>query len=235
MQKPLLTAALVLALSPVAAFAADSWSGTGELGLAIAKGNSDNQTLNAKLGLSKESDKWKHSLGAAFLYGKSDGTESARRYEVFGTTGYRLTERSYVFGAIRSERDRFAANEYQWTTSGGYGFEAIKNETTHLTLEIGGGYRWAKLQNQRVQINEAIIRGYMDFGHKFNENTSFYDTLLVEAGSDNTFVRNDLGVLVKMTDALALKAGVEVRHNTDVQIGVKKTDTLTTLNIVYGF
>lgn len=237
MQKSLLAAALVLVLSPVAAYAADNdgWSGTGEFGLAIAKGNSDNQTLNAKLGLAKESDKWKHSFGAAFLYGKSNGTESARRYEVSGSTGYRLTDRSYLFGSARNERDHFAADEYQWTATGGYGFEAIKNDDTHLTLEIGAGYRWAKLQNLRVHQNEAIARGYMDFGHKFNENTSFYDTLLIEAGSDNTFARNDLGVMVKMTDALALKAGVEVRHNIDVSVGVKKTDTLTTLNVVYGF
>ena len=48
-------------------------------------------------------------------------------------------------------------------------------------------------------------------------------------------MRNDIGVLVKMTDALALKAGVETRHNNDVLPGVKKTDTLTTVNVVYGF
>jgi len=236
MQKSLLTAALVFALSPVAAFAADdSWSGTGELGLAIAKGNSDNQTLNAKLGLAKDAGKWKHTVGAAFLYGKSDGLESARRYEVFGTTGYRLTDRSYLFGSVRNQRDRFAGDEYQWTAAGGYGYEAIKNDTTKLTLEIGPGYRWSKVQDLRIHNNEAIVRGFVDFGHKFNDNTSVYDTLLVEAGSDNTFARNDFGVLVKMSDAMALKAGIEVRHNTDVPVGVKKTDTLTTVSVVYGF
>lgn len=236
MQKSLLTTALVLALSPIAAFAADGgWSGTGELGLAIAKGNSDNQTLNAKLGLAKDADKWKHAVGAAFLYGKSDGLESARRYEVFGTTGYRLTDRSYLFGSARNQRDHFAGDEYQWTAAGGYGYEAIKNDTTKLTLEIGPGYRWSKVQDLRIHNNEAIVRGFADFGHKFNDNTSVYDTLLIEAGSDNTFARNDFGVLVKMSDAMALKAGVEVRHNTDVPVGVKKTDTLTTVSVVYGF
>ena len=83
--------------------------------------------------------------------------------------------------------------------------------------------------------NEAIVRGYMDFGHQLTPTTSLYDTLLVEAGKDNTFAKNDLGVQVAMTDALALKAGLEVRHNTDVLLGVKKTDTLTTVNVVYGF
>ena len=83
--------------------------------------------------------------------------------------------------------------------------------------------------------NGVIGRGMVDFKHQFNDNVAIYDNLLVESGKDNTFVRNDIGVLVKMTDALALKAGVETRHNTDVLPGVKKTDTLTTVNVVYGF
>jgi putative salt-induced outer membrane protein len=32
-----------------------------------------------------------------------------------------------------------------------------------------------------------------------------------------------------------LKVGFQVRHNSDVLAGVKKTDTLTTTNLVYSF
>lgn len=228
--------AAVLMLASTATLAADDgWSGTGELGLAVAKGNADNQTLNAKLNLARESGGWKHNAGAAFLYGKSNGRESARRQEVYGGTGYRMREHHYLFGSVRNERDRFAANEYQWAASGGYGYEAIRKDATQLTVEVGAGYRWAKLQDERRHRDQAIGRGYMNFDHKFNASTSLRDTLLVEYGSDNTFARNDFGVLVKMSEALALKAALEVRHNTDVPLGVKNTDTLSTLNLVYGF
>lgn len=228
-------AVLMLVSTTTLAADDDGWSGTGELGLAVAKGNADNQTLNAKLNLARASGPWKHSAGAAFLYGKSSGRESARRYEVYGGTGYRMNERHYLFGSVRNERDHFAANEYQWAASGGYGYEAIKNDATQLTVEVGAGYRWAKLQDERRHLDQAIGRGYMNFDHKFNANTSLRDTLLIEYGSDNTFARNDFGVLVKMSEALALKAALEVRHNTDVPVGVKNTDTLSTLNLVYGF
>lgn len=238
-----LSAAVLVALTlPTAVFAqqataeADTgWKGQGELGLAISKGNTDSQTLVGKLGAAHEGALWKNEFGLAFLYGKSDDLESAHRYEAFGTTGRRLGEKSYLFGSLRHERDHFAAYEYQWTGAVGYGYEAIKNDATHLTFEIGPGYRWSKLQDVRVHENEAIVRGYMDFGRKLTATTSIYDTLLVEAGKDNTFAKNDLGVQVAMSDALALKAGLEVRHNTDVLPGVKKTDTLTTVNVVYGF
>lgn len=211
------------------------WSGSGELGLAVASGNTDSQTLVGKVGLSWEDALWKHEVGLAMLYGKQDDIESASRYEAFGNTNRRLGQRSHVFGSVRTVRDHFSAYEYQSTIAFGYGYEAIKSEATHLLFEIGPGYRWSKLQDVRVHENGVIARGYMDFGHQFNASTSIYETLLIEAGQDNTFVRNDLGVQVKMSEALALKAGVEVRHNTDVQPGIEKTDTLTTVNVVYGF
>lgn len=75
----------------------------------------------------------------------------------------------------------------------------------------------------------------MEFETALTANTSLVDTLLVEAGSDNTFAQNDIGVAVSINEALALKAGLQARHNTDVWPTVKKTDTLTTLNLVYSF
>jgi putative salt-induced outer membrane protein YdiY len=36
-----------------------------------------------------------------------------------------------------------------------------------------------------------------------------------------------------MTDVLALAVGYSVRHKTDPPPGVEKTDTLTTINLVY--
>ncbi len=231
-----LTGAL-LATSPLLALAADEsgWSGTGELGLAAASGNTDTQNFVAKLDLAQQGEQWKNAFGANFQYGKSDGEETAYRYELFGTTGYRLGDRSYLFGSLRNQRDHFAAYEYEWTAAGGYGYEAIKGEKTHLTFEVGPGYRWSKVQDARIHANEAILRGWMDFGTRLTETTSLVNTLLIEAGSDNTYLNNDFGVQVQMSQALALKAGLEVRHNTDVLPGIKKTDTLTTVNVVYGF
>lgn len=233
----LMTAALACAaFAPASVLAVeDGWSGTGELGLAIAKGNTDNETLVGKLKLAREDDVWRHSVLASFLYGTSDGLENARRYELFGSTGYRFAERHYVFGSGRNERDHFSSDEYQTTVAGGYGFEAFMSEDTKLVLEIGPGYRWSKEQDVRVHDNEAIARGFMDFSHQLTDSTRIYDTLLIESGGDNTFVRNDFGVQVSMTDALALKAGFEIRHNTDVSDDRRRTDRLTTVNVVYGF
>jgi len=46
-------------------------------------------------------------------------------------------------------------------------------------------------------------------------------------------VQNDLGLEVTIKGALGLRVGYQVRHNTDVLPGVEKTDTLTTVGLLY--
>ena len=82
---------------------------------------------------------------------------------------------------------------------------------------------------------DGIVRGKMDFNHKLTETTVIYDSFLIEAGSDNKFMQNDLGLAVKISDAFAVKAGFQVRHNSDVAATSKKTDRLFTTNLVYSF
>ena len=41
------------------------------------------------------------------------------------------------------------------------------------------------------------------------------------------------GTQVTITGALALRLGYQVRHNTDVLPGIEKTDTLTTVGLLY--
>ena len=116
MRNIFIAAAIAANLLPAAVLAQDAakadegWKGQGELGLAIAKGNTDSQTLVGKLDATHEGAVWKNAFGAAFLYGKSDDLESAHRYEVYGTTGRRLGQRSYLFGSARHERDHFSAH-----------------------------------------------------------------------------------------------------------------------------
>lgn len=52
--------------------------------------------------------------------------------------------------------------------------------------------------------------------YALSENTEIVNKLLVESGDYNTFAQNDLGVSVTMNSHLALKAGWQARHNSDV-------------------
>jgi len=83
--------------------------------------------------------------------------------------------------------------------------------------------------------HEVVARGLINYKFRLTDNTSFEDTFLTEAGSKNTYLQNDAGLAVNMTKKLALKVGFQVRRNSDVLPGIRKTDTLTTTNLVYNF
>ena len=82
---------------------------------------------------------------------------------------------------------------------------------------------------------QVVGRGLVAYKHNFSENTAFVDTFLVEAGGDNTFMQNDAGLQVAINKSFALKVGYQVRRNSEVAPGLKRTDQLMTTNLVYNF
>ena len=259
MRRSFLPVSLALALAMgTPAFAQDApypgaeppvWAATGELGFAMTRGNRDSENLNTRLHLMQEDSRSKHQLTLSALRAKTDVTvvdaegnsetvyqTSANRYQI-GSTSTKVDQIHNWFGAARYERDDYATNDYQGTFSFGYGHHFFNDDNTFLLFEIGPGYRRAREASTQKVNSDYIVRGLMDFGRSLTSNTRLSNTLLVEAGSDNTFAQNDLGLTVAMNDALALKAGLQFRHNSDVDesAGIKRTDTLSTINLVYTF
>lgn len=248
MKNTLLAVALSCAVFGAQAEEAEGWKGVGEFGLAITGGNTDTKNVNGKLGLSTENASWKHEAGLALLVAETLDTKTAERYEASWSSGYKLSERSYISGNVRYENDKFGAFRNQSVAGLSYGYEAIKSEQTSLKLELGAGYRRTQPQDtfellpsgQLVRTSydkegDAIARGELEFEHKLTETTQLFNDFLVESGSDNTFMQNDLGIAVKISDAFAVKTGFQIRHNSDVIPPQKKTDRLFTTNLVYSF
>ena len=229
-----MAAVLVFGVLASATAAAD-WSGKGTFGGVLARGNTETETINLNLDVENKLGRWTHKAGASMLRTVTDDITSADRWELRGESQYSLTDRSYLFGALRYEDDAFTDYDYQATLSGGYGYRFIMNDTTKLEGQIGAGYREAEVRLTGEQQDGIIARGALDFEHKLTATTLIYDRFLVESGSDNTFVQNALGVEVKINDTFALGLDYAVRHNTDVLPGTDKTDQVLTANLVYGF
>ncbi|OAB55319.1 hypothetical protein AY599_10265 [Leptolyngbya valderiana BDU 20041] len=211
------------------------FKGNGELGLLFARGNSETETFNTALNLTWEQGAWLNESTASFVYGRDDGDENSNRFVATNRTNYSFSERSYVFGALRYDRDKFSSFKYQGTAALGLGRQLLDNERHRLSIEAGPGYRFSERRDTGETEDEAILRGFADYAWTISETTELTNRLLVEAGSDNTFAENELGLKVAINSNMALKAGLSVRHNTDVDPGRDKTDTLTTVNLVYNF
>jgi putative salt-induced outer membrane protein len=224
------------------------WTGKGEAGLVLARGNASTTTANVKLDASDTFDPWKHTVHLAFLYGESTGFSTAQRLEGSWQTDYKFKKSAFVFGAINGEKDHFDGFVYQAAITTGLGYNFIDSETTKLTVRLGAGYR--RLQPEQLfrdpdgRVN-ARIRGEptsdgvgnvgLDYQQQLTRTTKLTDKLLVQSGIQNTAVANDLAVAVNITNALALSVGYGLRYNSNPPVGTRTTDQLTTVNLVYHF
>ncbi len=132
-------------------------------------------------------------MGFAGNYGSQDGDKTAQRWEVRGQTQYTFTERAYGFGAARYENDEFSQYDYQSTLAGGLGYKIIDTERTKFWVQGGPGYRYAKTRATDESEDGVIFRGDLGFEHQLTDTTKIVERFLVEAGSDNTYLQNDLG------------------------------------------
>jgi putative salt-induced outer membrane protein len=209
------------------------WTGKGNVGASFASGNSENQSASAAIELKDKVDQWTHTVGFAGNYGNDGNITTAQRWEVRGQTQYDFTQRAYWFGAARYEDDRFSSYDFQASLSGGLGYKIIDTDRTKFWVQGGPGYRYAELQGTGESEDGVIFRGDLGFEHQITETTKIVERFLVETGSSNTYLQNDLGLEVTISGALGLRVGYQVRHNTDVLPGVEKTDTLTTVGLLY--
>jgi putative salt-induced outer membrane protein len=233
MTRKMVTGLVAVAMSGMSSAALADWTSKAELGGSFASGNSENESANAALAVKYVVDKWQHTLGFAGNYGNDGETTTAQRWELRGQTQYDFTDRAYGFGAARYEDDRFSSYDYQASLSGGLGYKIINSDRTKFWVQGGPGYRFAELRDTGESEDGVIFRGDVGFDHQFTETTKLVERFLIETGSDNTYLQNDLGLEVTISGALALRLGYQVRHNTDVQPGIEKTDTLATVGLIY--
>jgi len=222
-------------------------SGGGELGYAATNGNSNTESLNGRLDVTYSDGVWRHSANLFGLRSRSEYMDddnggvqrktrtTANRYTFGANSGYKMDERGTINTSLRLEEDDFGTYSRQQSLSLSYGNRVIDSERAQLDLQFGPGYRRA--HDVLEDRNEASVigRGLVDLRYSLTDNTDIVNKLLVESGEYNTFAQNDLGISVTMNSHLALKAGWQARHNSDVSPDLKKTDTLTTMNVVYKF
>jgi putative salt-induced outer membrane protein len=240
-----------LLAAPIAAHADDlppGWSGKGQAGYVMSRGNSDTDSANVKLDLNLLRNDWKHSLSLDGLLGRNGGITSAERWDTRLQSSYQIGPHLFSFAALSYQDDRFSGFKYQASGSGGLGYKFLDSDTTRLAMQIGVGYRSLRPEllikdptgavidriPQATQ-TEVVGTAGIDFWHQFNASTKLTDKMNAESGSRNTSIRNDLALEVKMNKKLSLAVGFGVVENTNPPAALRRTDTTTTLNLVYAF
>jgi putative salt-induced outer membrane protein len=145
--------------------------GKGKAGILFARGNTDTDTINVKMEVAREVDRWKNSFGVSAIRAANNGDATAKRYEGHCQTDYKLSDRSFWFGGLRYEKDEFSGFDYQASLATGYGYKFIDTEATKFSGQIGAGYRRIKNALDGTTGGDAVATGKLNFEHALTATT----------------------------------------------------------------
>src|SRR4051812_38107976 len=97
------------------------WSGKGEAGFVVSRGNTNTDTANAKIEMVFDEAPWKYALGGSGIHASDDQGSTAQRWEAHAQSNYDFSPRNFWFGGGRYDNDRFSGFYYQTSLTTGIG------------------------------------------------------------------------------------------------------------------
>lgn len=213
---------------------AGPWAGKASLGYLATSGNTNTTSYNTAFDVSYAINKWTHSFAAAANGADESETTTAEAYLAGWKSTYDFSESNYAFGLVNWRKDRFSGVNLQLSEAVGYGRRLIDTPAHLLSAEVGAGYRSSDRSDNTNESNAIATLG-LDYKWTFSETSNFEQKIVIESGSDNTYVETVSAVRAKLLGDFAVVLSYTVRRNTDVPIGSKKTDTFTAISLELAF
>lgn len=210
------------------------WTTDVELGAVFTSGNTEQESFKFRVASSREKDAWINGFHFDTFMASEDGNDTADKIYTFYRLDYRLDEDRGLFGRIAYESDEFSGFDSQSDMTFGYNQTLLSRENLKIQGDIGAGVRYLEFENADSE-TEALMRlaGLLEW--QLSENSKFTQSLGFEIGEDLTTTRSETALQANIAGALAMKLAVAVKHNSEVPVGRDKTDTESTVTLVYQF
>jgi putative salt-induced outer membrane protein len=239
------TALLVATLTAAGAFAQAAppaapqinagWIGEIAAGGTLATGNTTRRAFDLDLRAAKREGGIENRYRLLGEVAWEAGLTTAQRVQANAQTNVDIRNRTYAFATAGLDDNRFSGYRYEVTAGLGLGYRLIDTQRTHLSVEAGPAYRIAKVRDTGEQKNTVFARFYSAFRHELSDTARLTNDLLVTVDHITTRIDNTVALTSKLIGNLSGRVSFNVRHDAEPLPGIKKTDTLTKLSLVYGF
>lgn len=238
--KLILLAALSAVTTPALADEAKrNWSAAAEVGFNITSGNTKTQSMKTRFDFKQALESWDTNYIFDALRKKDKDEVSASKWLFSAKGNYKLTEKnSFLFITGTREEDKFSTYDNYNTVAVGYGRRLFETEKLTLDADIGPGYAFYEYNENDETDNSAIVNISGILNWNVSESADFSQKVLViQELSDekNTKTRLESALTASINGSLKMKLGLTILNNTEVKPGDKKTDTETSITLVYAF
>jgi putative salt-induced outer membrane protein len=204
------------------------------LGYLATSGNSNSENLSLNFGGDYYGEIWHHLLKGRAVRASTSGVTTAEAYGLSWQSERDFGEKSYLFGRMAWDQDKFSGYDQQIREVVGYGRHFIDSDRHQLNGEAGVGFRQSDLRDGTSE-DKSISRLSVDYAFQLSDTAEFKQLLGIESGSDNTYVETVTSLSADVMSNLAIVLSYTVKRNSDVPVGTVKKDTFTAVSLEYSF
>lgn len=217
----------------------EGWTGSVDVGLSGASGNTENFNVRGAIGAKKETPKSVQDLSVVYFRATDDGDETDDRWDVNYRYDYKLdAPRWRLFAKGRYEYDEFKDWLHRISLHGGVGYELVKTDKMFLLGRVGAG-AYLEIGGEENAWQPEGLLGY-DFDYVFTERQKVFATGdYFPSFNDLRQYRivNKAGYELKVDPEvnMMLKAGVESEYDSSPGEGFNKHDFRYFLSLGWAF
>ena len=212
------------------------WTGQIALGGSLATGNTDRQALDLDSKFQLQSDHRQDVFKVLGDLARENGLLTAERTLASAQSNFDISkDKLYVFGFAQYDRDRFAGFNYEAEIGPGLGYRFVRTDRLNFSVELSTGYYRASLTAGGGRENEIFTRGSAKVEYKITDTAQIANEALVTGYNERVNIEDTFSITSTLIRKLATRISIDARYNTDPPAGLKHTDTLSKISLVYAF
>jgi putative salt-induced outer membrane protein len=175
-----------------------------------------------------------NDISLAYTYSEDEGVATEDSLLMGYDYTRELGSNVFAFAKAVYAADKFGPFEQDLFAAAGVGYRLINTRDMQWSVQAGPGYRVSDTAGGE-RIEEAALSVSSDYLTRFSDTLFLYNDTDVLASESDTYVTNEIGLNVSMTDTLALRTSLLTEYRSNPEPGFETTDNTLGVAVVYTF
>lgn len=210
----------------------EGWQGTVSVGYLASTGSVSSSNFNGRVYLVNHDGAWTNILDFHIVQGSAQGAVNTSTRNGDWESSYALSKSNYVFSLLDYYSNPFSGYLHRETAALGYGRRLFHTSGQELDASLGVGARHSVLVNTTARTS-AIERVALGYRWKLNRLSHLSERLSVARGTDDIYSEAVTSLTAHIAGNFAISLSYTLEHNSNVLPGLAKTDTYTSVSLIY--
>lgn len=217
------------------------WAGFAEVGLSLARGNSDTSNLAIGANATRTTKKDKTSFYFASLYATNnvlgDSVTTANLLRGGGRYERNVSDHLFGFGFSDLEHDELQQLNLRWVMGGGIGWYLVRNDLRQFQFFGGVSYNREDFEGQEIRNSAEALAGE-EFDQKVSDRCTFMERFVIfpNLSESGEYRMNfDAGLQTKINKWLGWQITLSDRYLSNPIEGSEKNDLILTTGARFTF